>query len=111
EKLLDDNATPTRTAVLSVLALALIGAATYGLAAAATNRVPDSNWSWLIRQAVLFVLSGAVVIVLASGKGGGGWIAALPVALIAADLIGAGIGYNPTARPEEVYPETESIRL
>ena len=61
------------------------------------------------RQELDVVLGGAVVIRLASGKGRGGWFAALPVALVAADLIGAGIGYNPTARPEEVYPETESI--
>jgi hypothetical protein len=116
DKLANDDATPVRTALTGILVVAAIAGIAYALnIGMIQNLMSDSvltpaQWNPQIpRQTALFVLSAGAVLAMAAGKARRGWVAALPLLLLAADLFANNADYNPTAAPDEVYPVTPVI--
>lgn len=115
DKLTNDNATPVKTAGLAIAAVVGLAAVTLGRGmSAALSIYPAAAEAWTgqwPRQAGLFALSAGAVLALAAGKMRAGWMALLPLALLAVDLFATGFHYNPSAAPVEVYPATQSLRV
>jgi hypothetical protein len=114
EKLTRDSAAPARTALVAIT-LPLIGGVFVAMLGQADLQHAErtmTNFSWrpqIPRQTGLFALSGLIMMAMAVGKMRTGWMAALPIGLLALDLFANGVNFNPTARREEVYPSTASI--
>lgn len=109
-KLLEDEATPVRSAVAAVLLAAGLLLSAFWLGGKNALEMPaeimPAYTADMARQTVLLLLGAVLVIAAASGWGRVGWRRLLLPGLLVSDLVAVGLNFTPSSPRGEVYPST-----